>query len=77
MKKEGFYIFIVDDEEKIFTVWFVKKDSEINQRIEKKNLEGREIRCFTSVANHEDVYEKIKQYEKQMNYKYTLNAIIF
>ena len=77
MNNKGFYLFIVNDEKKIFTVWLIKSDIEINHKIIERQEAGEKIRCFISKATEKDIYDEVKKYEEQMNYKYTIDAIIY
>lgn len=77
MNNNGFYLFIVNHEKRVFTVWFIRDDTEVNEKIVEKQKEGKDIRCFTSSADESSIYSKIKQYEHQMNYQYTMDAIIY
>lgn len=77
MNNKGIYLFIVNDEKKIFTVWLVKSDIEINHKIIERQEVGEKIRCFASKSTGMNIYDEIKEYEQQMNYKYTIDAIIY
>lgn len=77
MSKSKFFLFIIDHDEKIFTVWNVRKDSEINKLVCLEQKNGRDVKCFTSLATNSNISSKIKDYEDKNNYKYTMDAIIF
>jgi len=75
MKKEPFYLFIVDHDKKEFTEIGPMDDDTIwNDRVVKAQEQGRNINCSSFVTKN--ISKSIEEYKLQMNYKYTSHLII-
>jgi hypothetical protein len=75
MKNKGFYIFIVDDDKKLFNTCFTYNDEWINGKVLEAQKEGRQMRCFASIATEDTLPNMIKEYERIYNYKHTEDVL--
>lgn len=75
MKKEPFYLFIVDHDKKEFIeVGPMKDDTAWINRVMEANKQGRNINCSSFITKN--ISKSIEDYKQQMNYKYISNITI-
>lgn len=75
MKNIGFYLFIVDEDQKLFNDFFTYDDSRITEIVAQEQRRGRHINCVTVNANENTLALEIKGYENQRGYKHTKKRI--
>jgi hypothetical protein len=72
MRIEPFYLFIVDHDNKTFTkVGPMSDDTNWNDRVVDMQKKGKNINCFS--VDTKNIDSSIRDYEIQMDYKYSPN----
>jgi len=71
-----FYLVIVDEDKKKFNIVGMYDDTMINQEIVELQNQGRNVRCFTSNINEQNLFIKAKAYENQMGYEFVTDSFL-